>query len=336
MVDLDCLAARLHGRRARLADGARLAALCGLGSPSALAAAVLPGTPAAAPAGIQQNLVIGFIKEVREIAACLGGSWGEFAEWQAARFQLENLKTSLRGLGSGAGGEALAAALIRLPPGLECGPELAGARNKEALPEILPAGFFRASLERALPLLSDGGSPFLCEASLDRDYLSVLSERGRALGGDGAGLAAWLCGQEAAAFNLMLAARGRFFHAFEKKDLLPLFAPGPSMDLKRFSRLLSAGNAGELRALAAWSAVDPGPPEADLSALEALAWRRYRALAVRALRRGHMGYGAVAAYMALRRVEIANLVSVSEGLRLKAEPGALSRRLIPRAEAADV
>lgn len=335
--DLDNLAARLHGRRSRLAEGPRLAALCALGSPSALAAAVLPGVSAAAPAGLQQHLVAGFIKETGEIAACLGGAWKEFARWQGARFQLENLKTALRGLGAGAGGEALQAALIGLPAGLAgYGPELAAAATKEALLESLPEGYFRDSLERALPLLADGGSPFLCEAALDRDYLAALSEKCAALGGSAAEIGALLCGQEAAAFNLRLAARGRFFHAFGKKDLLPLFAPGPSMDLRRFSRLLSAGNAGELRALAAWSAVDPGPPEPNLSALEALAWRRYYRLAWRALRRGHMGYGAVAAYIALRRVETANLVSVSEGLRLKLEPGELLRRLIPRAEGTDV
>ena len=217
-----------------------------------------------------------------------------------------------------------------------CGEELAGAATKEALADLLPEGYLRVSLAGALALAGERREPFLYEASLDRDYLAGLSTRAAALGGEGAALAAGLAGQEAAAFNLMLAARGRFFHDFEKKDLLPLFAPGPCMDIKKFSRLLSAGAAGELRALASGSAVEPGPPEPDLSALEALAWRRYARLAGRALRRGHMGGGAVAAYLALRRIETANLGSVSEGLRLKLEAGALLGRLIPRAEAADV
>lgn len=330
--DLDNLAARLHGRRSRLADGPRLAALCALGTPATLAAAVLPAP--AAQGDLQGALIRGFIAETRQIAACLGGAWGEFARWQAARFQLENLKTALRGLRSGAARELVASALLRLPPGEACGPGLAGAATMEALQDLLPAGFFRDSLAAALARWGDR-PPFFCEAALDRDYLAALSERSSALGGEGGELAAGLAGQEAAAFNLQLAARGRFFHNFEKKDLLPLFAPGPSMNLKTYSKLLSAGSAGELRALAAGAALDPGPPETNLSVLEALCWRRYARLAGRALRRGHMDTGAVAAYISLRRIETANLISVSEGLRLGARAGELARRLIPRAEGAD-
>ncbi len=100
--------------------------------------------------------------------------------------------------------------------------------------------------------------------------------------------------------------------------------------------MLRTPEAGGLRALAAGTALDPGPPEPDASALEALARRRRFRLANRALRAGHMGFGAVAAYLALRGVEISNLITVAEGLRLKVEAGDLFRRLIPRGEAVNV
>jgi len=65
--------------------------------------------------------------------------------------------------------------------------------------------------------------------------------------------------------------------------------------------------------------------------LETLAWRRYYRLANRAFRRCHMGLGAVVAYAAIRRVELANLITLSEGIRQGQPADALRRRLIPAA-----
>lgn len=333
--DLDSLAARLHGRRSRLAEGPRLAALCSLASPAALGALLFPGDQTLTSGGIQARLISDLAAETLWISACLGGAWGEFARWQAVRFQLENLKTALRGLSSGAARGEVLAALLPLPEGMDgYGAGLADAKTPEGLLELLPPGLLRDSFAAAYPFRGETVSPFLYEAALDRDYLAELSRRCAALRGPGGELAAALCGEEAAAFNLMLAGRGRFFHGLGKADLLHLFAPGPAMDLRRFSRLLSAGAPEELRALAAGLALDPGPSETDLSALEGLAWRRYARLAVRTLRRGHMGAAAAAAYIALRRVETADLITVAEGLRLRLEAGTIAARLIRGEEGA--
>ena len=334
--DLDALAARLHGRRSRLADGARLAALCALGSPAALAAELYPGEEFASAAGLQGRLAAGFAAEADEIAACLGGPWREYAALQAGVFRLWNLKTALRGLLAGADRGEIAAALLPLPPGPDgCGPELAGADGPGGLAALVPAGPFRYSLTQALAGYGPDKPAFFHEAALDRDHLARLAALAAALG-PAERSAGELCAQEAAAFNLMTAAAGRFVHGYSPEELKPLYAPGPALDARRFARLLAAASPSELRALAAGSAVDAGPAESDLSALEALAWRRYARLAGRTLRRTHLGPGAAAAYLALRRIETLNLVSVAEGLRLRTDPAELARRLIPRAEAVNV
>jgi len=48
-----------------------------------------------------------------------------------------------------------------------------------------------------------------------------------------------------------------------------------------------------------------------------------------------MGLGAVVAYAAIRRIELANLITLSEGIRTRVTPDALRQRLIPRAEPAE-
>ena len=327
--DLEHLSARLHGRRARLAEGPRLAALCGLGSPAALASALLPGAAAGRDWPLRE-LVPAFVREARWTAACLGGRWGDYAGLQAERFRLMNVRTALRGLAAGAAAGEIAAALIPLPAGEGCGPELASAGSARALPDLLPPGRLRDGLAAAV---RGGRDVFLAEASLERGLLAEQVSVSSSLGGADGELASGLAAQESAAFNLSVAARGRFFHSYGAAELLPLYAPGPAMGPRRYSRLLAAGTAAELRSLAAGSAVEAGPPEPDLPALEALAWRRLHKLAVRAFTAAAGGSGTAAAYLALRRVELANLASVAEGLRLGLEPGALLRRLIPRAEA---
>ncbi len=331
MKDLDHLAARLHGRRSRLSDGARLRALCGLGSVPVLSKTLFPGEDIDGAAGLQARLAEGFILEAREISACLDEAGARFVEWQAARFQLENLKAALRGILSGAAPEDTRRLLASLrAAGEGYGPELASARDTEALLAVLPEGFFRRSLAAACASFHGSAALFFIEAALDRDYLKEMYGRTRGLGGSDRAFAAALCAQETGVFNLMLAARGKFFYGFENRALLELYVPGQAAGLRRFKNMLEAADAGQLRSMAAGLALDPGPMERDPSVLEALAWRRYARLANRALRRGHMGFAAVAAYLALRRVEIANLITVAEGLRLGVEGVSLFSRLIPR------
>lgn len=336
--DLDHLAARLHGRRARLYDGARLRALCGLDSPAALARTLFPGEEPERAAEFQARLAEKLIFEILEISACLEKAGARFAEWQAAVFRLENLKTAVRGIDSGAAPSETRRLLALLPEGYGegYGPELAEAGTPEALLAALPDGFFRRSLAAAYAAFPGEGRLFFLEAALDRDYLEEMSARAAALNGQDRDLAAGLCSHEAAAFNLMLAARGKLFYGLEEKKLLELYIPGAGPGLEKFLKMLRVPEAGGLRALAAGSALEPGPPEPDPSALEALARRRYFRLANRALRAGHMGFGAVAAYLALRRVETSNLITVAEGLRLKVGARDLFGRLIPRAEASHV
>jgi vacuolar-type H+-ATPase subunit C/Vma6 len=62
--------------------------------------------------------------------------------------------------------------------------------------------------------------------------------------------------------------------------------------------------------------IDALPPEpVEAAALEARGEDRLARLAARALRRGPLGLGTVIGYLGLRRVEVANLVTLSEALR---------------------
>lgn len=336
--DLDHLAARLHGRRGRLYDGARLRALFSLGSPGDLAKTIFPAEEINTAAGLERRLIEVYVSEAREISACFVGARRALLEWQAARFQLENLKTVVRGLLSGAGPEGTGGLLIDLPAGTGYGRELAGLKSREELLAALPEGIFRASLARAFNDYPDG-SVFFIEAALERDYLAELSARVAGLNGRDREAAGPLCAQETAAFNLALAARGKFVYGFGDKELLRLLAPCPERELRKIKAMLAAAGPGEAERIALGPEPSDGPAATELlglAGLEAMSRRRYRRLAVKALRGDHLGFGTVAAYLALKRLETADLATVAEGLRLGTGAAELERRLLPGPEAAHV
>jgi vacuolar-type H+-ATPase subunit C/Vma6 len=103
--------------------------------------------------------------------------------------------------------------------------------------------------------------------------------------------------------------------------------------------MLTAKDLRTAAALAVGRVIDALPPEhesgettgpLDAAELEALAWKRFLRLANRACRRNHMGLGAVIGYAVIRRVEVANLISLSEGIRAGVAPESIRARLIPR------
>jgi len=75
-----------------------------------------------------------------------------------------------------------------------------------------------------------------------------------------------------------------------------------------------------------------GSKAADTSALEGLAWKRFFRLANFAFRQSHMGLGAIMGYAGLRRVEVANLITISEGIRNGMAAEKIHGRLITRTD----
>jgi vacuolar-type H+-ATPase subunit C/Vma6 len=139
-------------------------------------------------------------------------------------------------------------------------------------------------------------------------------------------------------FQLMLVARGRFSYGLTQELLLPLHIRGCGIPTERFSSMLMASDLRTTATFALGRAIDALPPTddsiqtpgaVDCAELEALAWKRFLRLANRAFRRSHMGLGAIIGYACIRRAEVANLITLSEGIRASVAPDVIRARLIP-------
>jgi len=327
-IDLDYLAANVHARRSLMAEGDRLRSLVRLRSLPDLSRALYPAMePAVTAADLQRRLIRDQASELADLACGVGGAGGAVLDWLGTRFRVENLKVLARGFAAGLRPETVRPHLVAVggappdpAPFLEAG-------DVSALVALLPDGPLRRGAARGADLYERQGRSFALEAGLDAGYLGELLDRAGAAPDRDHVRGPVL--QEVDLFQMMLAARGRFVFGVDAEDLEP-FAVRPAA----MKPLLEAGDLEELTRAAVGHAIDRLPAgEAGRitpAALEALGWDRFARVANGAFRRSHMGLGAVVAYAALRRVELANLIRISEGIRLGVPPERLRERLIPR------
>ncbi len=337
--DLDFLSARVHGRRSRLAEGSNLDELCRIRTVPELARRLYPGSNILFALDLQRHMVRELVRELSELAAGLEGNDAASMSWQCVRFQVENLKVLARGFANGAALDLLRPHLVELPDGLELdAASLANAPSFEAFASAAPPGHLRESLESAREAYRAQPRPFILETALDRGYLGELLRRAGRLGGGEREDVLRLAGQEAGIFNLMLAVRGVFHYRLKPELLAGLRVPGSAISAGRFAAMLSAGDVKSAAAPAVGTVLDAAPAAADAALVETMAWNRFLRLANKTFRNSHMGAGAAIGYAAIRRVELANLITLSEGMRVGLDPRVLRSRLIPRspAEATDV
>jgi len=340
--DLEYLAARLHGRRSRLAEAERLDALCRLTHLAELGHAVYPDAEFHTAADFQRRLAQHLVRELSGFLKHLEGPGADLLAWMLVRFQVENMRVLLRSFMHRTPLEGPEKYLLSLPHDLTLDVQaLMAAESLEEFTELLPSGTPRKSLREALGTYHDQPRPFFLEAALDRGYFQELLARAEQLSGEDTELIKPIVLQEVDAFHLMLIVRGKFQYGLTPELLLPLRVHGSGIPSAQFSSMLGAPDILTAASLAVGRAIDALPSElgsseasatVDPSALEALVWKRNLRLSKRAFRRSHMGLGAVVGYLGIRRVEVANLITLSEGIRVGVATEAIRARLIPRAD----
>jgi len=339
--DMDYLAARLHARRSRMAEAERLDSLCRIGSPRDFFHMIFPGSEISGVLDFQRTLVHELIGEVSDFSAHMSGPGADLIDWTLVRFQMENLKVLFRAYLTKAPVEEFERYLVTIPGWLPVDIRgMAAAESPESFVRFFPKGFLRENLEEALEIYMDHPRPFFFEAALDRIYFQGLVAGTGKLSREDREIISPMVFQEVDMFHLMLVARGRFRYNLTQAMLQPLHVEGTRIPRSLFAAMLNDPDL-YTSASRAWERVfDAAPFErgpdgsnaVDASVLEGLAWNRFVRLANLAFRRSHMGLGAIMGYAALRRVEAANLITISEGIRSGIAAETIRGRLIPRTD----
>lgn len=324
--ELSFLAAMLHGRRSGLAENERLDKLCAIRSVHELTSVLYPGEIISSVVALQRRMVLGLLDELDWLADGTAEDRRALIPWQRVRFQVENLKVIARGRATGTTLEALEPHLVPLPRNLTFNAsKLLAAKSNEAFLTQIP----NPILCKRLHDLGETGGTFLLEAALDHAYLTELAFRAQGIVGEDREAILAAIRQEIDLFHLMLAVRGKLGYRLKPEILSKLHVRG-GMNREHFTALLTAPDLVAITKLALGRVIDTQPKTPDPTQLEVLAWNRLQRLANKAFRYGHMSMGAVVGYTILRRVELANLITLSEGIRTGIAPATLRAQLIPQ------
>ncbi|HEY3353134.1 MAG TPA: hypothetical protein VGQ83_07810, partial [Polyangia bacterium] len=206
--DLDFLTARLHGRRARIADGPRLDALARRPGVLELARAVAAPAEVVGAEELQRWLRQDLEREVAALVPLVPRAGAALCDWLVAGARLARVKAEFR-------------RLLAAPAPPRHGP-------------------LRPVLLGARALAGERPRPFFFEAALDHGYLVELVARLRRLPAEDRLVVAPLLLQDADLFHLRLAARGRFGYGVAPAVLLPFHVSGTLLPRGRFAAMLHA------------------------------------------------------------------------------------------------
>jgi vacuolar-type H+-ATPase subunit C/Vma6 len=323
-----------------MAEGPRLNALCSLGTLSELAESVIPGSGLKGPREFQRRCVSDLVREVFGLSKSLSGPGARLMNWFMVRFRMENLKVLIRVYLAEAPGSDLQAYLLPLPGkwALKVR-ELLEAESFIDFIRIVPDRLLRDGLERAFEAQGDRPRPFFFEAALDHTYLQELLALVRKIPPEDREIVAPLAREEADIFHLTLVARGRFHYDLAPEVLIPLHVRGTAIPLAVFVEMLNhrglsaavdaaVGRVLDIASLNRALADRSSVVSADDGVYERLAWARFLRLSNLVFRRSHMGLAAVVGYVGIRRVEVANLITLSEGIRQGMAAEAIRSRMI--------
>ena len=340
--DLDYLAARLHARRSRMAEAERLDALCRIRNLPEFGHFVCPGPQFAGAKDFQQRLLQDLAWEIYGSLKHLDGSARRFIERLLARFQIENLKVLLRGFTNRIQLAELQPHLVDLPGNLALdATTLMAAKSLEEFVGQIPSNILGKQFPAIVKDRNLTPNLFMLESALDTGYLHELLDRTSGLSDTERETVKPLVLQEANFYQFALVLRGRFHFNLEPESLWRLWIQQSWVSQEWFQRLLSAPDIATASSLGVGVVIDTMPVSRgsdgekggiDMGSIELLAWKRFLRLANIAFRRSHMGVGAVAGYFGVRRVEIANFITLSEGIRLGIDERELRARLISRCE----
>jgi len=342
--DLDYLAARLHGRRSRMAEAERLTALCRIRTLPELAHTIFPGSDFQNVLDLQRLSVYQLARELSGFLAHVSGPGARLLKWTLVRFRMENLKVLIRVCLTKSPAAEAENYLAPLPKELALPYQrLAAAESLDDFVQLIPKGLLRESLADALEIYRDHPRPFFFEAAIDQRYFQELLARVEGLSGEDREIIKPMVCQEVDIFHLMLVTRGKFHYGLTSGVLLPLHVAGTRIPRALFVEMLNdqdftalVGHMTERVFDAApfehGSADGSGSAMVEAALFERLAWKRYLRLANLAFRQSHMGLGAVMGYVGVRRVEVANLITISEGIRKGMAAETIRARLITHSD----
>ena len=330
MADTEFIVAKVRGMRGKLYEGKRLAQLCSLPDAEDLAAILAPDELIGDSIALQRHLTTRHVESLHKILPHLDGREAELFLWMLRRYQVENLKVICRCWAAKSEKPVLSAYTVPLPDEFALPTEqLMKCADLEELIARMPVASLREGAMLGLGDFEESGRLFFVEAGIDKAYFTELRDLAERTGGPGRSAVQHLVSLELDIYNVMLVLRSLFNYSIGFNKIRVFLAPSGAQ--VRASALAEIRSAPDIDAAArlvppALVGTEAGPLSGDQ--VETAMWRNLYRVANRHYYGCVLDFGAVAAFYYIKRVELGNLIRISECVRYAEPADAIRDKLI--------
>jgi len=335
MANTEFIVAKVRGMRGKLYEGNRLSRLCDHPTVEDLATTLAPDQPIGDTIDLQRSLTTRHVADLCRILTHLDAQDAELFLVLLKHYQVENLKVLLRCWTAGADPATLARYTVDVPPPLALPTvTLMKSPDLETLVKAIPIPWLREGALLGLGEFEESGRLFFAEAGLDRAYFRELKHQAQHTRGPARQTVLELVDLEIDIYNVALVLRAVFNYSILFNKIRHFLAPlGARAGLPVLEEIRSAENLD-----AAVPLVPPGLLHADAPVssgdqLETAMWRNLYRVANRRYYTAVLDFGAVVAFYYVKRVELSNLIRVSECIRYGEHGDAIRKKLTTLAPA---
>jgi len=328
--DFDFIQAKIHGLRSRLYELERLDDLCDLRTLPQLWHRLYPEADPGDHHALERWLLRDHVATLALIRGHLPERFAPFLTWTLRRFQVENLKVVLRAWKAREPLERVVPFLAPLPDEFALRPQaLLKAASLAEFLLLVPMPEFRTAGEKTAPHQVETGDTFFVETAFDAAYYRGLLAHQQRLPGDHGRSTAPLVRLEVAAYNLLCLFRVKLNYNIPYDAARLLLVRGEPHSF-RLEQLYDFPDFADMLRFVPREMLPPGGAESlrTIADLERAFWQRLLQVANRTFYRSTGDLGGIVAFATLKRVELANLMRVIEGVRYGLEPKAVREGLI--------
>ncbi len=324
--------------RGQIHEGPRLLALCDIPNIRDLAATLAPGQPIGNTIGLQRYLTEQHIASLHGLLNVLDGWEADVFLAMLRRYQAENLKVILRCWAAKADDALLAAYTVDVPAALALPtPELLKSPDLESLINKIPVSSLRDGAMQGLGEYEESGRLFFVEAGIDQACFTQLNDAAERSRGAARDAVLDLVRLELDIYNVSLVLRGVFNYSLNFNKLRLLMAPfGSHAGIRTLETIRAASDIADAVPLVPSGLLGRDEEAETADDVETAMWSNLYRTAHRRYYTSVLDFGAVAAFCYIKRIELRNLITISEYIRYGERGAAVRDKLIGLRQAATV
>ncbi len=315
--------------RGKLYEGDALFRLCDAPNLADLAAVLAPDQPVGNSIALQRYLTSQHIAALYTVAKQLDGWEGDMFLWMLRRYQVENLKIILRAWATKAPTSALSLYTVSVPEPLDLPAEMLMQQpTMQELVLAIPDPQIREGALMGLADFEESGRPFFIEAGIDKAYFHQLRKLAGDAPGDEEAAARKLIDLELDIYNVMTLLRALFNYSVSFSKIRPFLAPPGTVPISTIEQMRNAPDMPTATTFLPSVFFEERTPPLSGDELEIAFWTKLHRSANRVFYTSVLTFGAVAAFYYIKRVELANLIRISECIRYGERGDAVRQKLV--------